>query len=292
MSKAALLQTVRSFVIATLVAIGSTTAASAQSFEYDAAIDALEMQRMFTHRMVAEAVLVALDFERESNIARLTRSRDQFDQTMRRFRDADSEIGARVNSDPEISERVYRAAELWQSLNQSIGDHVAAEAVTPEQVGQIVDLGESLHDVFRGLDERLELTAGAGAHSMLKNAVEAAVRLETLSQQMTKEFLLIAYGHQPARNRTALRLSAEQFHTDLLGLMQGDIDKRLLPAPTPEIEAQLQRVERLWQEEYRPMMDRAIDVEEIDAADLARAMRATRLLVQEVESALRMYRAL
>ena len=251
---------------AAMVGVGSTDSARAQSFKYNTAIDALEAQCMVAHRMVAEAVLVALDFERDSNVARLTRSRDQFDDALRRLSDGSSEIGARAAADPVITEQVDETTELWRSLERAIGDHIAAETVTAEHVENIAALGQSLHEAVGDLAEEMRHSRAAEAHGMLSNAIETAVRAETLSQRMTKEFLFIAYGFRPDNNRFALRNTAEQFHLALLGLMQGDIDQRLLPAPTPEILAQLERVERYWQEEYRPLIDRAIDFEEIDAA--------------------------
>lgn len=275
-----------------VVGIGSLDAARAQHFKYDAAVDALEAQRMVAHRIVAEAVLVALEFEQDSNVARLARSREQFSLTLRRFRDGEGAIGARVVDNPEIAEQVYQASELWRSLDAAIGDHVAAEPVTAQHVETIAELGQSLHEALGGLADGMRNSADAGAYGMLTNAIEASVRAETLSQQMTKEFLFVAYGYQPDRHRFSLRDSADQFNLVLLGLIQGDIDQRLLPAPTPEIRSQLQRVEDLWREQYRPLIDLAIDLEEIDEATLARMTQANRLLFQEIEAVAGMYRQL
>lgn len=275
-----------------MVGIGSTNAVRAQNFNYDTAIDSLEAQRMVAHRMVAEAVLVALDFERDSNVARLTRSRDQFADAMRRLSDHDSEIGARAAADPAISQHVDLTADLWRSLEQAIGEHVAAETVTAEHVETIAELGHSLNEAVDDIADEMRHAGNPVAHGMLSNAIETARRAETLTQQMTKEVLLIAFGHRADNNRFALRNTTEQFHLALLGLMQGDIDQRLLPAPTPEILAQLERVERYWEEEYRPLVDRATDSEVIDDGTLARLTQANRWLSLEIESAADMYRAL
>ncbi len=274
------------------VGIGSSDPARAQLFKYDTAIDALEAQCMVTHRMVAEAMLVALQFEADNNVAQLARSREQFDITLRQFRDGNGEIGARVSADPEIVEQVDLAEELWQSLDAAISNHVSASPATAEHIETIAELGQSLHEALGELADGMRYSAGAGAHGMLSNAIEAAVRAETLSQQMTKEFLFVAYGYQPDRHRFALRGSAEQFNLVLLGLIQGDIDQRLLPAPTQEIRTQLITVERIWQEEYRPLIDLAIDLEDIDDDTLARITQANRLLFREIETAAGMYRQL
>lgn len=278
------------FVVA--VGIGSLDPARAQHFKYDTAIDALEAQCMVTHRMVAEAMLVALEFEADNNVARLSRSREQFDMTLRRFRDGNGEIGARVSANPEIVEQVDLAEDLWQSLDAAIGNHVTAAPTTAEHIETIAELGQSLHEALGDLAEGMRHSAGAGAHGMLSNAIEAAVRAETLSQQMTKEFLFVAYGYQADRHRFALRGSAEQFNLVLQGLIQGDIDQRLLPAPTQEIRTQLLTVERIWREQYRPLIDLAIDFKEIDEDTLARVAQANLLLFREIETAAGMYREL
>ena len=119
-----------------------------------------------------------------------------------------------------------------------------------------------------------------------------ALYTQVLSQQMTKDFLLVAYGHQPDRYRSSLRGTSQAFEQKLLGLLEGDFDQLLLPPPTPEIRAQLGRVQQVWRDEYRPLIDRAVDREELDSLTIARISRASRNLFREIGSASQLYRGL
>ena len=280
------------YVAAIIAVIGSPTVARSQNFEYDNALRAVEEQVMVSQRIVAEALLAALDFESESNLARLERSRVQFNSTFSAFLDREGEIGSRLANDLEVIRDVEEAEELWLEMDATITRCVAAQAVTAEHIGSLANLSDSLGTTVGGLADSLRQSAGPNAHGMLENAIQTAVRAEALSQQMTKEFLLVAYGHQPERYRYALRNTSEDFETGLRGLLEGDFDQLLLPAPTPEIREQLERVDRIWQDEYRPLIDQAIGEQELDDAAVARMSQANRRLLREMDTAASLYRSL
>lgn len=280
------------YVAAVIAVIGTPTAARSQNFEYDNALRAVEEQVMVSQRIVAEALLAALDFEPESNLARLERSRVQFSSTFGAFLDREGEIGARLANDLEVVREVEEAEALWLEMNETITRCIEAQAVTAEHIDSLAGLSDSLGRAVGGLADGLRQSAGPNAHGMLENAIQAAVHAEAISQQMTKEFLLVAYGHQPERYRYALRNTSEDFETGLRGLLEGDFDQLLLPAPTPEIREQLERVDRIWQDEYRPLIDQAIGEQELDDAAVARMSQANRRLVREMDTAASLYRGL
>ena len=279
-------------VAAFIAVIGTPTVAGSQNFEYDNALRAVEEQVMVSQRIVSEALLAALDFEPESNLARLERSRVQFNSTFGAFLDREGEIGSRLSNDLELIREVEEAEALWLEMDETITRCVAAQAVTAEHIDSLADLSDGLGRAVGGLADGLRQSAGPNAHGMLENAIQAAVHAEAVSQQMTKEFLLVAYGHQPERFRYALRNTSEEFETGLRGLLEGDFDQLLLPAPTPEIREQLERVDRIWQDEYRPLIDQAIGEQELDDAAVARMSQANRRLLREMETAAGLYRDL
>ena len=275
-----------------IAAVGTPTAVRSQSFEYDNALRAVEEQVMVSQRIVSEALLAALEFEPESNLARLERSRVQFNSTFRAFLDREGDIGSRLANDLEVIREVEEAEALWLEMDETITRCIEAQAVTAEHVDSLAGLSDSIGTTVGGLADFLRQSAGHNAHGMLENAIQAAVHAEAMSQQMTKEFLLVAYGHQPERYRYALRGTSEDFETGLRGLLEGDFDQLLLPAPTPEIREQLERVDRIWQDEYRPLIDQAIGEEMLDDAAVARMSQANRRLLREMETAASLYRTL
>lgn len=68
-----------------------------------------------------------------------------------------------------------------------------------------------------------------------------------LSQRLSKEYLLLALGHQPDATRRQLGETAELFARTLQGLRAGDPALGLAPeVNTPAILAQLEAVETCW----------------------------------------------
>ena len=68
----------------------------------------------------------------------------------------------------------------------------------------------------------------------------------TLSQQMTKEFLLISRGTKVSEFRAKLVQGMSNFNTTLHALMVGDLSQDILPAPDHRVVAALQDVELIW----------------------------------------------
>ena len=66
------------------------------------------------------------------------------------------------------------------------------------------------------------------------------------------------------------------------------IEMRLLPAPTLEIDAELNKVEQLWTE-IRPILERISTGAEVDAALLATVSNATNRMIEPLNSAILMY---
>ena len=194
---------------------------------------------------------------------------------------------------PAMRDQVDAVQDLWASMDTAIGAYLLEDDAIAEDVSEIAELSLLLQDAIGDIVEGLRADSqGRDAHSMLTVATQTAGHTRELSQQMTKEFLLVAYGHQASRNRYALRESLEKFETELFGLLEGDFDRLLLPAPTPGIKEQLQRVERIWRDEYRPLIDRAINEEGLNSGAVALMARVNLRLLREIDSAASMYREL
>ncbi len=79
-----------------------------------------------------------------------------------------------------------------------------------------------------------------------------------LSQKMSKEFLLIAYGHQAEDNKLSLLETYTLFERTLKGLLDGD-DTLGLPATKPQhIRDQLGVVNGLWTD-FKPVVEYGAD---------------------------------
>jgi len=78
-------------------------------------------------------------------------------------------------------------------------------------------------------------------------AINLAGRQRMLTQKMTKEFLLVAKGIDVENNRANLAATKDLFDRTLNGLIDGDAQAGLSPAPNTDIETQLKKVKSMWQ---------------------------------------------
>lgn len=83
-----------------------------------------------------------------------------------------------------------------------------------------------------------------------------------------------------------------RFDTALNGLINGDLNQMLLPAPTEEIKASLRRIERIWQDELRPHLRVAIDGRRSTPADLRQVAQVNQRMIMEFEAVGWMYGSL
>ena len=273
---------------------GYALAAQAQDeIDYDHMLGVTEVQLIAAQRMSAEALLVTLGIDRELNLEHLETSRNEFDRILTALRDGDPALQISPLLDPELLRYIEEAEQGWIPMEAAIADCLSGAPITAAHVGAITEgsysLYDALNDLSDGLRERSKIDS---SYSMLGVAMETASRTTMLSQQMTKEFLLVAYGHQAGRNRSALRETAEQFQTGLQGLIEGDIDRLLLAAPTPGIRAQLQNVQRVWNDDFRPLIERAVSEGELNAGAVARMARVNLSLLHEIQLTGAMYRQL
>lgn len=280
--------------ILALATLGAPTLAQAQDdADYSHMVEVAEVQSMVTQRMSAEALFVALNIDRELGLERLESSRGEFDRALTGFRDGDPQLRLSELVDPELIGPIEEAVQHWVPMDAVIRDCLSGTAMTAAHVEVIAESSQSLQDAFKDLIEGLRERSKVGeSYSMLGVAMQTASRIGLLSQQMTKEFLLVAYGHQASRNRSALRETAEKFQNGLLGLLKGDIDRLLLAAPTPVIRAQLLRVQQIWENDYRPLIERAVSEGDLNAGAVARMAQVNLSLLHEIEMVGALYRQL
>lgn len=273
---------------------GIAPAALAQDrVDYGHLLSVAEMQSMMTQRMSVDVLLVTLGIDRDLSLERLERSRNEFDGALNGFRDGDPSLGLTAVAEPELIHPIEEAVGHWERMDAAIADCLAGTAMTAAHVGIIAESSQSLQDVFNDLNDELrERSKVRESYSMLGVAMDTTTEAHLLSQQMTKEFLLVAYGHQLGLNRNVLRETSEKFQNRLRGLLEGDIDRRLLAAPTPQIREQLLRIEQVWENEYRPLIERAVSEGDLNAGAVARMAQVNLSMFREIEMLASMYRQL
>lgn len=286
---------IRVGILASLSIVGMAMAAPAQAqrIDYDYIIGMAEMQGMATQKMAVEALLVAMNVKRDENMEQMESTRALFDQAIKGLQDGDPQLRLPATANPEIRENLERAQEMWVTMNAALPDGFVGQRITRDQVATIADISADLQITLEDAVEGFVEESSVGdLHSMLTPAVQNVGRIAMLSQQMAKEFLLVTYGHEANRNRMALGQSTADFETRLSGLINGNYDMLLLPAPTPELRQQLQLIERIWQDEFKPLMGRAEAGDTLGNAEIFLLNEVNDRFLGELNSAATLYELL
>lgn len=234
--------------------------ANAQDIDYDHVIAIAGLQATASQTMASEALLVALDIDRDARLESLRHWQDLFDRTLIGLRDGDNLLGLPAASTPEIATNLDQAGMHWRSTREALRDGLAAGDVTAEQIAVIAADSVELMAVFESVaTQYADEAARNRLTSMLANAVLESIHGTMLSQRMATEFLLIVYGHDVPANRASLSSAIVQFDQTLGNLVNGNLERRLLPPPNDDVRARLLRARRIWEDEFRPIVRRALD---------------------------------
>lgn len=281
--------------VAALLVLGhliSATNAIAAGQNLSHLINVVAKQHMLTQMMSKESLLVALEVDKARNLHNLRSNQAFFDRVLHGLRYGDITLGVPGTRRPEILEKLDRVDELWPQFDSAVESSVSSGRVSAEQLDTIAAVNLAL---LNATDETVtayqEAAARGGLFSMIGMAVDRSGRQRTLTQKMSKEFLLVAYGHEVNKNKRQLRETIQQFDRTLKGLINGDIELLLLPAPTPEIRGQLRKVERLW-DEFQPLLLTAFETDRINPEVIAQVARDNMSLLQETNAVVDLYAAL
>lgn len=248
-------------------------------------------QRMLSQRMSKELLLVALDYNARENLRNLRSSHEKFDRILKGLRYGDRELALQAAEDPQVLDNLERVEEIWPLFESALKEAMAQGKVSRDAVGLISDLSLPLLRAMEDTVKSYEEAATKGTlFSMVEIAIGQGSQLRTLSQKMSKEFLLVAYGENPEQNRETLKQSMKEFQRSLKGLMAGDPELQLIPAPTTELQAQLRAVERIWKES-RPLLELAARGHKPNKDQLADMASLNLTLLTESDSAVRMYQS-
>lgn len=217
--------------------------------EYGTILNLSGKQRMLTQKMSKQVVLIALQFETDDNIEKLTTTSGLFDKTLKGLRNGDSDLKLPVTDSAVVLAQLTKVDKLWQEFQPAIQAIIDSRDVTEEQLARIASINVPLlQEMNRCVKLYEEDAYKTGIISDLDLAVtiNLAGKQRMLTQKMSKEFFLIAYGYEVEKNKTNLQATSDLFDTSLKGLINGDKTLKLAGVKSPTIRRHLKLVERLW----------------------------------------------
>lgn len=268
-------------------------AAGPTSAEYGVVLNLSGKQRMLTQKMSKEMMLVALGVETEKNLGNLAKTSALFDKTLKGLRNGSADLRLPPTSSGRILRQLDKIDGIWAEFYPVVKEVLAAKAVSKEQVAVVAAKNLPLLKQMNkavGLYEKDAKKGGLKAAPGLAATINLSGKQRMLTQKMSKEFLLVAYGHNRDDNKLALLETYSLFERTLKGLLDGD-ETLGLPGTKPQaIRDQLGVVNGLWTD-FKPIVEYGAAPETGDIAmDKIVQLANTNLpLLKEMNKAVGMY---
>ncbi len=276
-----------------LISPGTLFADGPTSAEYGVVLNLSGKQRMLTQKMSKEIMLIALGIDKERNLGNLADTSALFDKTLQGLRNGSEELRLPPTSSSRILRQLDEIDAIWGDLYPVVKQIIQTNSVTSEQVAVIAKKNLPLLKQMNkavGLYEKDAKKGGLKAAPGLAATINLSGKQRMLTQKMSKEFLLVAYGYEREDNKLALLETYSLFERTLKGLLDGD-ETLGLPGTKPQhIRDQLGVVNELWTQ-FKPIVEYGADYKtnEIPAEKVTLLAQSNLPLLQEMNKAVGMY---
>jgi hypothetical protein len=248
--------------------------------------------RVMAQNMVMEVLLAALGSETERRLQELKDVRARCAAILRSLRHGDESLALAATTNPKVLENLDKVDYFWTKFDAVIQASTDVGLVTAEQVRTVATVSQPLVNAMDKMVASYEYFAyGGRTFSVLSRTVSAAEAQGALVHRMTREYLLVVYGHEVGRNRIRLAESTALFDRTLKGLISGDTELQVLPAPSQALKEQFKAVRSVW-DEYLPLVTGATGSAGANPEKLERVARQGRRLAAEVSAAVELYHKL
>ncbi|MCP4491183.1 MAG: hypothetical protein GY820_28290 [Gammaproteobacteria bacterium] len=270
-----------------------SAAAGPTSSEYGVVLNLSGKQRMLTQKMSKEMMLIALNADVEGNLTNLEKTSSLFDKTLKGLRNGSVELRLPRTDSGRILRQLDKIDEIWASFYPVAKEVLKSRAVTKEQVAIVAKNNLPLLKQMNkavGLYEKDAKKGGLKAAPGLAATINLSGKQRMLTQKMSKEYLLIAYGHDIDNNKLNLLETYSLFERTLKGLLDGD-ETLGLPGTRPEhIRSQLAVVNGLWKE-FKPIVEAGADYKttSLEKDKIEKLAKANLPMLKEMNKAVGMY---
>ncbi len=267
-------------------------AAVAQGLTSDAAERLFTRENDLTARLRALSQTIGKEMAQltsnnasEDSIADLEVLRGEFTDLLATLHRQDQAPESRSGSNPEIGQLLAEVDQAWPALNSKIDDAIAWGHMTHYEVLQFDAAARELDHVLANLQLTYRRAAADfGVHSVILNAIAVAEEQRVLSQEISKTFFMLAYGVNAPQNRERLAAAMDQFERDMRGLVEGNPEIGLIPAPTPGIRSNLIAAQTTWGR-LRGSIDFQSVGNAVDAEAVAEVSELSDQLLEQLDAA-------
>ncbi len=248
-----------------------------------------ERQLLLIERMTNSALLAALGIDASPGLSSIHWSRNRFDRMQTDLRAGNPFIGLSPTTEPKILETLDQADSRWRHYDSIFGEIVASGKVSEAQVDALaVSHANTIEALRQMVDSYGYFVYGGRYHSILSSTINGTGRLRASTQLVLRSLLTAAYHDYATEQRQQLAQSTKEFDETINGLIEGNPERRLLPAATREIRGELMKVEQMWTE-VRPILEQAAAGEAVTKDQIATVARYANDMAVPLTMALIMY---
>lgn len=216
-----------------------------------------ERQLLLIERMTNSALLAALGIDASPGLNSIHWSRGRFSRMQTKLREGDPHFGLPPTREPEILKTLGRADLEWRQYDLIFGEIIASGRVSKAQIRALTASHATAIEALGQLVDSYEyFVYGGRHHSILSSTINGAGQLRSSTQHVLRSLMMAAYSGYAKPDRERLAQSTRNFDQTMNGLIDGDIERRLLPAASQEIRDELMKVLLMWKE-VRPILDTA-----------------------------------
>jgi len=282
-------------ILTCIILLSVASPAGARS-SFNRSISLASQQWLLVEQMTNGTMLAALGIDRDENVGHVQEARDLFGRTLRGLRNGDAELGLVAATAPEVLNEITRIEAFWPRYDSTLQTIMAtlrdSAEVDRSYVRDLLDIHMLIiESVDRTIDAFEQYSHGGDTHSILSTTLNGSGQLRNQSQLMLGEMLAIAYHDRETENRRKLGRTAREFERTLTGLMNGDPDLRLLPAPNADIGGELMKIEQLWVQ-VRPILEGISSGEIVDERSIATVSHVTHRMIEPLNTAVDLYERL
>ena len=290
-----ILKFMSSLMAITLLSLGFLTPAQAAptAAEYGVILNLSGKQRMLTQKMSKEVTLIALNVDKEANLKNLAATSSLFDKTLKGLRDGDASLGLPATETKRILKQLKKVSAIWSEFYPVVQKIIDSQDVSEGQMktiaGQNLPLLKQMNKAV-GLYEKQAKKSGLEAAPGLAATINLSGKQRMLTQKMSKEYFLIALGHETEDNKLNLLETYSLFDRTLTGLRDGDDTLGLPGTNEQSILDQLKVVETLWAD-FKPLVEAGADhkTKSLSAEQIKQIAKTNLPLLKEMNAAVKMY---
>ena len=285
-----LLCTVLALFIGTL---STSLQAAPTTAEYGVVLNLSGKQRMLTQKMSKEVALIALGVDTQANLANLKATAGLFDKTLKGLKDGDASLGLPATEVKRIRRQLDKVAAIWAEFYPQIQQVLDTQNVSDQALQTIASKNLPLLKQMNkavGLYEKDAQKSGLEAAPGLAATINLSGKQRMLTQKMSKEYLLIALGHEVETNKLNLLETYSLFDRTLTGLRDGDDTLGLPGTPQAHIRDQLATVDKLWQG-FKPLVEQGASPQttSLGPDQIQQLAQSNLPLLKEMNAAVKLY---